>query len=132
MPSLQEPSNITITEFLSRQHDLPFSYAAIGATRSEPPPGYVVDHRRTCLGRGAATFDAACAALRRWEHFPAWTCVHSPTGVIEPGVVVAPVARVFGLWWLNACRIVYVVDDSQPVRRFGFAYGTLPGHAESL
>jgi uncharacterized protein (UPF0548 family) len=44
---------------------------------------------------------------------------------------VAVVARLFGLWWLNACRIVYVVDEQGPVQRFGFAYGTLPGHAES-
>jgi uncharacterized protein (UPF0548 family) len=41
-------------------------------------------------------------------------------------------ARAFGLWWLNACRIVYIVDeDDGSMRRFGFAYGTLPGHAES-
>lgn len=40
-------------------------------------------------------------------------------------------AQVFGLWWLNACRIIYVVDETAPVRRFGFAYGTLPDHAES-
>ena len=33
-----------------------------------------------------------------------------------------------GLWWLNACRIVYVIDDAD---KFGFAYGTLPGHVES-
>lgn len=130
MSSLREPSRTEIDDFLSRQHDLPFSYAAVGATRGTPPSGYVVDHRRVCLGHGAATFDAACAALRRWEHFPEWTCVHSPTGVIEPGVVVAPTARVFALWWLNACRIVYVVEVSQPARRFGFAYGTLPGHVE--
>ncbi len=36
-----------------------------------------------------------------------------------------------GLWWFNACRIVYVVNDDAPVRRFGFAYGTLPLHAGS-
>ena len=35
-----------------------------------------------------------------------------------------------GLWWLNACRIVYVVDEPGPIRTFGFAYGTLPGHVE--
>jgi uncharacterized protein (UPF0548 family) len=39
--------------------------------------------------------------------------------------------RVIGLWWLNACRIVYVIDEGGPVQRFGFAYGTLPGHVES-
>lgn len=38
--------------------------------------------------------------------------------------------RAIGLWWLNACRIVYVVDESGPISRFGLAYGTLPGHVE--
>ena len=40
-------------------------------------------------------------------------------------------ARILGLWWVNACRIVYLVDEQAPVSRFGFAYGTLPEHAES-
>ena len=39
-------------------------------------------------------------------------------------------ARALGHWWLKACRIVYVVDESGPISQFGFAYGTLPGHAE--
>jgi uncharacterized protein (UPF0548 family) len=38
------------------------------------------------------------------------------------------VAGNFGLWWLNACRVVYVVEEAD---RFGFAYGTLPDHAGS-
>ena len=40
-------------------------------------------------------------------------------------------ARAVGLWVLNACRVVYVVEEEEPVRRFAFAYGTLPEHAES-
>ena len=36
-----------------------------------------------------------------------------------------------GLWWLNACLIVYVVAESGSLSKFGFAYGTLPGHVES-
>jgi uncharacterized protein (UPF0548 family) len=39
--------------------------------------------------------------------------------------------RAIGLWWLNACRIVYVVEESGPLNKFGFAYGTMPGHVES-
>ena len=32
---------------------------------------------------------------------------------------------------LNACRIVYTVDEEAATgARFGFAYGTLPGHVE--
>ena len=42
------------------------------------------------------------------------------------------VARAGGLWWTNAARIVYTVDEvSASGARFGFAYGTLPGHVES-
>ena len=37
-----------------------------------------------------------------------------------------------GLWWTNAARIVYTIDEPLgPVVRFGFAYGTLPDHVES-
>jgi uncharacterized protein (UPF0548 family) len=42
---------------------------------------------------------------------------------------VAIIARNLGLWWLNACRIVYVVDEGEPIRRYGYACGTLPAHA---
>jgi uncharacterized protein (UPF0548 family) len=41
------------------------------------------------------------------------------------------VARVMGMYWLNACRIAYTLDGTGPCRRFGFAYGTLPDHAET-
>ena len=40
-------------------------------------------------------------------------------------------ARLFPVWWLNACRIVYVVEEQGKVHRHGFAYGTLPDHAEA-
>ncbi|MBN9520475.1 DUF1990 domain-containing protein, partial [bacterium] len=50
---------------------------------------------------------------------------------LRPGEVVAVVARILGVYWVNACRVVYAVDDDGPVRRVGLAHGTLPGHAES-
>jgi uncharacterized protein (UPF0548 family) len=61
-----------------------------------------------------------------------WAEAVEPQPPIKPGEVAAVVIRACGLWWLNAARIVYVVDKETPVgRHFGFAYGTLPGHAES-
>lgn len=36
-----------------------------------------------------------------------------------------------GFWWLNSCRIVYTVEEFGDTNRFGFAFGTLPGHVES-
>jgi uncharacterized protein (UPF0548 family) len=36
-----------------------------------------------------------------------------------------------GLWSLNACLIVYVIEEEASLlKRYGFAFGTLPGHVE--
>lgn len=75
-------------------------------------------------------FQTATAALQRWEQFHLGWLEARPTETpIQTGQVVAVLARAIGLWWLNACKIVYVVDESGPVSKFGFAYGTLPAHA---
>jgi uncharacterized protein (UPF0548 family) len=36
------------------------------------------------------------------------------------------------MWSLNACRIVYVIEEEEAslLNRYGFAFGTLPGHVE--
>ena len=132
MLSLRKPSAERLREFLAAQAKLDLTYPAVGATAAVPPAGYVVDRTRIKLGEGAKVFAAAKAALDRWEHFRlGWVETWPPETPIQAGQVVAVIARLFGLWWLNACRIVYVVDEEGPVQRFGFAYGTLPQHAES-
>jgi uncharacterized protein (UPF0548 family) len=132
MLSLRKPSVESLRRFLTVQAKLPFSYAATGATATSPPVGYVVDRTRIRLGNGEAVFREATIALRRWEHFRlGWVEAWSPNTPIRPGEAVAVMGRAIGMWWLNACRIVYVVDEAGPVSRFGFAYGTLPGHVES-
>lgn len=132
MLSLRKPSAESIRPFLSAQAKLPFTYPAVGATATTPPPGYVVDHTRIKLGEGETVFHAARAALERWEQFRlGWVEAWSSDTPIQTGEVVAVMGRAIGLWWLNACRIVYVVDESGPINKFGFAYGTLPGHVES-
>lgn len=130
MLSLQKPSTEAIRRFLDEQARLDLTYHAVGATATTPPAGYVVDHTRVKLGEGEAKFQAATAALRRWEQFHLGWLEARPTETpIETGQVVAVLARAVGLWWLNACRIVYVIDELGPTSRFGFAYGTLPAHA---
>ena len=130
MLSLRRPSTGAIREFLATQSKLGFTYSAIGATAAVPPAGYIVDHTRIRLGEGEAAFSAAKAALGRWDQFRlGWVEAWSPETMILSGEVVAVIAHKIGLWWLNACRIVYVVDEPGPIRRFGFAYGTLPDHA---
>ena len=132
MLSFQKPSAESIHRFLAEQARLDFTYTSIGATATQPPAGYVVDHTRIKLGEGEPVFAAAVAALRRWEQFHlGWLEASSVDAPIKEGQVVAILARSIGLWWLNACRIVYVVDETGPLTKFGFAYGTLPAHAGS-
>jgi uncharacterized protein (UPF0548 family) len=131
---LEKPSVARIQAFLDAQSDARFSYAAIGATRADAiPAGYIVDRNSVKLGVGLAVFRRACDALRQWEMFNLdWLELHRRDTPIEVGRTVAVVPRHLGFWSLNACRIVYVVDeDGSDVRRFGFAYGTLDDHAET-
>jgi uncharacterized protein (UPF0548 family) len=132
MLRLRKPSTEAVRRLLESQARLPFSYPAVAATSASPPAGYVVDHTRVQLGVGPAVFEKGKAALKRWQHFQlGWVEPCWPDTAIEPGQVVGVLARVGCVWWMNACRIVYVVDERGPVTRFGFAYGTLPEHLES-
>jgi uncharacterized protein (UPF0548 family) len=126
---LRKPAEPFLRAFVTKQSGLPFTYAAVGATAGVPPAGYQIDPTRVRLGSGQPAFERGQSALRRWAHFDlGWVELCWPTVPMETGQTVAILAHVCGLWSLNACRIVYVMDEP---RRFGFAYGTLPEHAES-
>ncbi|HVS52724.1 MAG TPA: DUF1990 domain-containing protein [Opitutaceae bacterium] len=129
--SLVAPPPATVEAFLARQQGAALNYPHRGASNGGAPPGgFNLDHNRVRVGTGEAAFAAGCAALRAWRMFPApWTRIFPADAPIREGQTVAMLAHAFG-WWLSACRIVYVVDETAPVRRFGFAYGTLPTHVE--
>ncbi|MCV7150247.1 DUF1990 domain-containing protein [Mycolicibacterium pyrenivorans] len=110
---------------LSALSGKPLTYTEVGATAGPMPPGYHHLRKSSVIGRGRDRFDEAAANGMRWGMLRgAGLRVEAATPVAEVGAevlvhlgpVVAP------------CRVVYVVDE--PDRR-GFAYGTLPGHAES-
>jgi uncharacterized protein (UPF0548 family) len=135
MPSLQRPSADALRAFLATQARLDFTYTAVGATAAVPPAGYVVDHTRIRLGEGKAVFAAARAALGRWEHFHlGWVETWPPGLPVKAGQVVAVIARSAGLWWLNACRIISVVDEAdqfswvQLISQRGFYAASVKGN----
>jgi uncharacterized protein (UPF0548 family) len=128
---LSQPTEELVSKFISAQQSLPFSYREVGATQNSDPGGYTVDHNRMNLGRGEETYRRAVAALRSWKQFDlGWVSVVPGYTPLEVGRTVAVQAKTFGFWSLSAARIVYVIDEHQPIRRFGFAYGTLPDHVE--
>ena len=142
--SFREPTAGEVAAFLAlhtgAREEVPFSYGAVGETADDAkhPRGYNLDHNRERLGEGENAYEAACAALRAWRMFPGpWTRITAAEATIRTGAVVAMQAHAVGLWWLNACRIVYTIADGDGItrrdqvrRRFGFAYGTLPAHVE--
>ena len=125
---LSKPSEQQINDFLASQRERPLSYRYAG-TGDDVPAGYKPDHNRVKLGEGAEVFATAVEALRRWEMFDiGWLQLCWPDAPIERGSTVAVLVHQLGFWSLNACRIVTVIDDDP--RQYGFAYGTLPAHAE--
>lgn len=125
---LSRPTPEHIRAVCEAQRPLPFTYSGVGATRSDSAPaGYVHDRHRRQLGTGERAFAAARDAIRAWKMFPSPLATIEPVGIpIAEGEVAIVVAHILGVWTLHATRIVYVIDEP---RRFGFAYGTLPGHA---
>lgn len=131
MWTLTRPDAERVQAHRDAQRPLAFSYPGVGVTRDDgdAPAGYDHDRNREPLGRGERVFMVAREAIRRWEMFPPPLATIEPKGIpIAEGEVAGVVMRVFGLWFLSAARIVYVIDEP---RRFGFAYGTLPGHVEA-
>ena len=129
MWQLSRPTPEHVRAFREAQQRLPFTYSAVGLTRDGgvPPAGYQRDHNRQLLGTGEAAFAAARDAIRAWKMFPTPLATIEPAGIpVTEDEVAIVVVHMFGAWSLHAARIVYVIDEP---RRFGFAYGTLPGHA---
>lgn len=126
------PSDEEVRKFIASQQDLPFSYSQTGATASQPPAGFTVDHNQIQLGEGVQTFERAVSALRQWKQFDlGWVTVKPAGKPVQVGSTVAVQAHTFGFWSLSAARVIYVIDEVQTQSaRFGFAYGTLPDHVE--
>lgn len=96
--------------------------------QSSLPSGYRHDRLTVRLGAGSGVWIAAKKALMQWKaHEHAGVEVTPHGAPLTVGTVVTGTTRVGPLWVVAPCRIVYVSDLSS---RFGFAYGTLPGHPE--
>lgn len=110
-------------------HEAQPTYDDIGATLDGVrPQGFHHDRYETVLGRGPETFQRAVNGLRIWEaHHVPGVRVFPKEQEIETGATVVVTLGTLLLALAAPCRIVSVVDSPT---RWGFAYGTLPGHPE--
>jgi uncharacterized protein (UPF0548 family) len=49
----------------------------------------------------------------------------------EPGAVVGVLAQALGVWTVSCARVLEIRHEPGAIERYGFSYGTLPGHAAS-
>jgi uncharacterized protein (UPF0548 family) len=128
---LTKPDPDFIRAFLSGQKGKPYSCEKVGRSRENPPEGFTIDHNRILLGKGMDVFDRAKRAIQEWKMFDMpWISLCWPDTPIAVNGLVAVLIRHLGFWSLNACRIVYVLEEHGAVEKYGFAYGTLQAHAE--
>jgi uncharacterized protein (UPF0548 family) len=129
---IAKPTDCQLRDFVSSLAKQKYSYSQVGGTASVLPGSHNIDHNRIRLGSGAADWDRAVRAIRSWEMFnTGWTHLCWPETPIRIDSDVAILVSHFGFYSVNGARVVYLVDENGPVKRFGFAYGTLQDHAES-
>jgi uncharacterized protein (UPF0548 family) len=116
-----------LAEQLERSANDEVTYAEVGCTRSAAlPAGYHQDRATRQIGVGEASWHLAQQAITLWKaHGHAGLTVTPAGAPLEEGSTVL-VGRGMGpLLLLAPCRIVYHTSE---LMRFGFGYGTLPGH----
>jgi uncharacterized protein (UPF0548 family) len=81
------------------------------------------------LGTGDSVWNRGIDGLHLWvAHTGAGAMVFPLGAALAEGETVLVVLRTGPFFVVAPCRIVYVLDEPT---RFGFGYGTLPGHPES-
>lgn len=134
--SLTKPIESKIDTIIRQYQEMPYNYPDVGATegmatQAALSTAYAMDHNRVKLGTGQHTFQHAKQALTEWRMCNlGWAEICGTVKPIDPGTVIACVPQMFGVWFINPCRVVYKIDEQRDgITRFGLAYGTLPGHA---
>jgi uncharacterized protein (UPF0548 family) len=127
--TLGTPGDPTLDRILAELAGSTPTYPEVGATAgSILPAGYRHDRYTAVIGSGGDAFQRAADGLRRWEpHRRAGFRMYPPTPAIEDGLTALGLLRLGLLVVVFGWRVVYTVKEP---KRFGFAYGTLPGHPE--
>jgi uncharacterized protein (UPF0548 family) len=126
---LGRPRAEALADHLAQAESAAVTYDAIGMSLGRADPGTLPTYERHLeVGRGDEGFARACEQLRRWrQHRAIAASVHPGLPPLEEGATLLVLLPLVVATLVVPCRIVAVVDEPG---RFGFAYGTLPGHVE--
>lgn len=132
LPSLRAPTAESIAHLRKASSQWPFADAVGQLAQGKRPPGFVEDHNRREIGSGKDAFERAKAAITSWRMFDFdWIHVEPADAPIAEGSTVAIVAKTYKVWTASPARIFAIIDQHEgDQERFGFTYGSLPGHAE--
>lgn len=123
---LGSPAHDELDRLLAEASGHEVTYDHVGSTLG--PTDRRVRREERAGGTGEEGFAAGIAAIRRWvAHDGIGARVHPAGTPIEVGRTLLVVLPVGPACLVVPNRIVAVVDEP---RRFGFAYGSLPGHDE--
>jgi uncharacterized protein (UPF0548 family) len=124
---LRRPRESDLAPLLARCRDEPLTCSPIGGSLDGDPPDGLRRHEWSTRLPGSS-LETATAALKEWAvHRGAGLAVLAD-GPLDVGTNVAMSAPLPVGFVDLTCRVVAVVDEPH---RQGFAYGTLPVHAET-
>jgi uncharacterized protein (UPF0548 family) len=127
---LRPSDTAALSKALAKLHIAQPTYREIGTTfTGDLPEGYHHDRYEAVLGEGLDVFHAAVRGLKTWEaHRLPGIRVFPERQEVTTGATVIVTLGSSVLALAAPCRIVSVIDGQT---RWGFAYGTLPGHPET-
>lgn len=128
MYRLGSPAESEVVALLESARLAQVTYRAVGATiAGSLPAGFRCDHREILIPGRPECFEIARRGLLTWQAHRGIGAAVAPDDPPAVGASVVVSVALGPLTVLAPCRVVVVVDEPE---RYGFAYGTLPGHPE--
>ncbi|TSE01578.1 DUF1990 domain-containing protein [Skermania sp. ID1734] len=112
---------------IARLRAADFTYSGVGATKIQFPVGYHHARREVSVGAGERRLRDLGEAILGWQvQLGSGLRVASSAPRVDTDEVALVGIGLGPLQVMAPVRVVYVIDE--PGQRYGFAYGTLPGH----
>jgi uncharacterized protein (UPF0548 family) len=111
----------------ARRSELTYAPVGVTLTGMSMPTGFRHDRHQMLLSDRPESFDTAAEGLRTWQAHRGAGATVTPDAAPAEGETVLVSIHKGPITVVAPCRIVGVCAETN---RYGFAYGTLPGHPE--